>query len=174
MSDGTRGTPRKSSTPTLAIHQDIHASPSTIWAILEGVRLLPTLSPSTTAAVGPPALQQVGDRFDQTVKLGGRHFTSSWSVTGFEFERCLRVEGSVLPGTQHAITETITSESPTTATLTMSIDYTLPLGLLGRLAAKLGAERRALDEATQVVASIRETAERSPAANRTKQSKRST
>ena len=43
--------------------------------------------------------------------------------------------------------------------MTLAIDYRLPFGPIGRLAAKLGAERRALDEAEQVLAGVARLAE---------------
>jgi Polyketide cyclase / dehydrase and lipid transport len=125
------------------------------------VRRLPEISPSTVEVKAAPALERVGDRFEQTVVLAGRRFTSEWEVTNFEPERVLVVEGSVLPGTRYAMTEQLDASGPSTTTMSLTIDYRLPFGPLGRLAAKLGAERRALDEAEQVLAGVGRLAEES-------------
>jgi hypothetical protein len=132
--------------------------------VLVDVRRLPEISPSTVEVVAAPALGGVGDRFEQTVELAGRRFTSEWEVTRFEPERALVVEGSVLPGTRYSMTEELESTGPATTTMTLTIDYRLPFGPIGRLAAKLGAERRALDEAEQVLEGVARLAEELAAA----------
>ena len=131
-----------------------------MWAVLVDVRRLPEISPSTVEVQAPSALSAVGDRFDQTVKLAGKRFTSEWRVTRFEPSRALVVEGSVLPGTRYSMAEELEGDEDRT-TMTLTIDYSLPFGPVGRLAAKLGAERRALDEAREVLDGVARLAEAS-------------
>ncbi len=61
-------------------------------------------------------------------------------------------------GSHYAMTESL-EDNGAASVLTLRIDYTLPFGPVGRLAGKLGAERRALDEAQQVVLGIASLAE---------------
>ncbi len=82
----------------LVLHQQIGAPAGRVWKILEDVRRLPELSPSTVGVAGPDRLTRVGDEFSQTVRLASRQFTSTWMVTKFNFERLLVIEGSVLLG----------------------------------------------------------------------------
>jgi uncharacterized membrane protein len=142
------------SSSTCTLTRDIRAPLSEVWDLLLDVRRLPEISPSTVAVAGPRRLRRVGDRFDQTVRLAGKRFTSTWEVTELQERRRLQVTGSVLPGTRYSMTEQLDERPGDRTRLTLEIDYSLPFGPLGRLAAKLGAERRALDEADGVLAGI--------------------
>ncbi|CAN5410885.1 hypothetical protein BH10ACT3_BH10ACT3_07540 [soil metagenome] len=145
----------------------IDASAERVWAVLEDVRLLPELSESTVEVAAPERLTQVGQQFAQTVRLAGRSFTSTWTVLEIDPGSHLVIEGSVLPGTRYRMTESIEPDptdargtgSPgatgSGATLSLTMDYSLPFGPLGRLASKLGAEQRAPTEAEQVLAGVK-------------------
>lgn len=146
----------------------IEAPPEEVWAILEDVRLLPSLSSSTVQVQAPERLEREGQEFTQTVTLGGRSFTSTWTVREIQPGRRLVIEGSVLPGTKYRMTERLEQVSGGT-TLDLVMDYKLPFGPLGRLAGKLGAERRAAEEAAHVVQGVRELAESRQQAARTEE-----
>lgn len=136
----------------------IDAPPAAVWAVLADVRQLPDFSESTVAVVAPDLLTTVGQTFEQTVRLGGREFTSTWKVTALDPGRELIIEGSVLPGTHYTMTESIEPDGDGTQ-LSLIMDYKLPFGPLGRLASKLGAERRAASEADEVLDGVRRRAE---------------
>jgi uncharacterized protein YndB with AHSA1/START domain len=140
-------------TVTQQIHIDAPAAQ--VWAVLEDVRLLPRFSASTVAVDAPPRLFEAGQRFDQTVDVAGRHFTSTWRVDDIEPGRRLVLSGSVLPGTSYTMTETVLPSGPCASTLTLRMQYKLPFGPLGRLAAHLGVEQRATDEAQQVLEGVK-------------------
>lgn len=145
--------------PTSTLSRDVTAAPAVVWDILIDINLLPSISPSTVAVTGPDRLEAVGDQFSQTVKLGGKQFTSTWTVTDFEPGRVITVTGSVLPGTKYSMTEEVTGRGRSGSTLAVTVEYSLPLGWLGRLAGRMGAERRALTESEQVVEAIAELAQ---------------
>jgi len=84
---------------------DIDAPPADVWAVLADVRRMPELSPSTESVDAPPALSAVGDRFEQVVRLAGRRFRSTWTVTAIEPGRTLAIAGRVLPGTHYEMVE---------------------------------------------------------------------
>ena len=71
---------------------------------------------------------------------------------------------SVLPGTHYRMTETIEANGSEATTFALTMEYRLPFGPLGRLAAKLGAEHRAADEAELVLDGVRRQAEADAAA----------
>ena len=137
---------------TRSVH--ITAPPEQVWAVLEDVRLLPELSPGTVEVVAPERLSAVGETFEQTVELAGRRFTSTWTVLEIEPLRRLVIEGSVLPGTRYRLTEELEAEDGGTR-LSVTMEYRLPFGPVGRLVGRLGAERRALEEAAQVLEGVR-------------------
>jgi hypothetical protein len=142
-----------------ALTREIRASRSSVWTVLTDVGRLPEISPSTVAVDGPQRLERVGDRFEQTVKLAGKRFTSTWKVTEFETNTLLTVSGSVLPGTRYSMIERLEDIGDGRSRMTLTIEYSLPLGALGRLAGRLGAERKALQEANQVLDGVARLAE---------------
>ena len=141
---------------------DIDRPAEDVWALLEDVRRLPELSPSTVEVDGPARLDAVGQRFRQVVSLAGRRFESEWKVAGIVPGRCLAVEGSVLPGTHYRMVEEVVATGPSSCRLHLRMHYKLPFGPLGRLAAKLGVESRATTEAEGVLAGIKAAVERQP------------
>lgn len=145
-------------------HVDIDAPAAAVWEVLSDVRGLPTLSPGTVAVEAPDRLERPGQSFRQTVELGGRRFTSDWRVTGLVPGRRLVIEGSVLPGTHYRMTEELRPLAPRRTRCTLTMDYRLPFGPVGRLAGRLGVEQRSAAEAQQVLDGVRRLAESRPAA----------
>lgn len=143
--------------PTVDRSIHIDAPPATVWEVLEDVRRLEDFSPSTTDVDAPERLTEVGQTFRQRVRLAGRSFESTWRVAEIDPRRRLVVEGSVLPGTHYSMAETLEPADDGTR-LTLTMDYRLPLGPLGRLAGKLGAEARAVEEVEAVLAGVRDAA----------------
>jgi uncharacterized membrane protein len=133
---------------------EIDTPAAAVWAVLEDVRRLPELSPSTVEVVAPDRLERAGQSFTQTVTLGGKRFTSDWEVLEIEAGRRLVIQGSVLPGTRYRMTEDIEALGPDRTRLSLTMAYKLPFGPLGKLAGKLGAEKRAVDEAEQVLVGV--------------------
>jgi uncharacterized membrane protein len=141
----------------------IPAAADEVWDVLADVRLLPSISRSTVAVDAPERLDRRGQQFTQTVELGGRRFTSTWTVQDVEPGRRLVIEGSVLPGTRYRMAEELTAgvgpDGRTSTRLSLVMDYRLPLGPLGRLAGRLGAERAAVAEAEEVLDGVRRAVE---------------
>jgi hypothetical protein len=137
----------------------IPAAPAAVWEVLADVRLLPSISRSTVDVQAPDRLERSGQRFTQTVELAGRRFTSTWTVVEIEPGRRLVIEGSVLPGTRYRMTEELQAEPSAhgggSTRFALVMDYRLPLGPLGRLAGRLGAERAAVSEAEEVLEGVR-------------------
>ena len=138
---------------------DIAAPAPVVWSMVEDLRLMPQLSESTISVDGPARLTEPGQRFEQVVRLAGRHFRSSWTLLDLEPGRCLTVEGELMRGVRYGITQAVEPTGDASSRLTFDMTYELPFGLLGRLAGRLGAERRALTEADEVMAGIKRLAE---------------
>jgi uncharacterized membrane protein len=127
-----------------------------VWTVLEDVRRIPTYSPSTVAVSdAPERLSAVGQRFRQTVVVLGRHFESDWTVTELQPGRRVALEGTVGVGARYCLVEEVEPRGPDRSRLTVRITFTMPLGLLGRVADAFGAQRRAQREAEEVLANLK-------------------
>lgn len=136
---------------------------SQVWAILEDVRRLPELSHSTKEVRdAPERITSVGQTFTQVVTVLGRRFESEWVVTSFGPGRSFAIEGDVGYGVRYCLREAVEELGPERCRFRLHITYTLPLGVLGRVASRLGVERRARAEAAEVVAGLKAVAEGEP------------
>ena len=145
---------------TIEHAQVIDRPAAEVWAILEDVRRLPELSRSTLEVRhAPDRLTSVGQTFTQVVTVVGKRFESTWVVTAFEAGRSFAIEGDVGYGVRYCLRETIEPLGPDRCRFRLLITYTLPLGALGRLAGRLGVERRAAAEASEVVEGLKAVAE---------------
>jgi hypothetical protein len=134
---------------------EVRAEPAKIWDILVDVRRLPEVSRHTVAVKDAPArLTHRGERFTQVVSAVGKRFESAWTVVRFEPDTALGIEGSIGFGVRYCLTESVEPAGPGRSRLTVCIQYKLPFGPLGRVAARLGVERLAAAEAEQVLARI--------------------
>lgn len=146
---------KRGAVPCIERSIDIDRSVADVWRVLEDISRLPELSPSTIRVDGPERLDTAGQRFTQVVVLAGREFTSDWEVAGVVAQRCLAVEGSVLPGTRYRMVEELVPIGTDRCTVRLRMHYKLPFGLLGRLAGRLGAESRAVEEAEGVLQGLK-------------------
>jgi hypothetical protein len=138
---------------------EIAAPPAAVWDVLADVRTLPQVSASTVEVDGPARLDRRGQAFEQTVAVAGRRFRSRWEVVDIDPGRSLAIEGSVLPGTHYRMEEAVEALDPARSRLCLTMRYRLPFGPLGRLAGKLGVERRAVEEAEAVLAGVAQLAQ---------------
>jgi hypothetical protein len=131
-----------------------------VWAILEDVRRLPELSDSTLEVRdAPERLATEGQTFTQVVQVLGKRFESEWVVTSFGPGRAFAIEGDVGYGVRYCLREAVDELAADRCRFRLHITYTLPLGVLGRVAGRLGVERRARAEAAEVVAGLKAVAE---------------
>jgi uncharacterized membrane protein len=149
--------------PTIEHDAVIERPAETVWAVLEDVRRLPEFSASTVAVRdAPERLTAAGQTFRQEVKVLGRSFDSEWVVNAIEPGRSLTIEGDVGYGVRYCLTESLEPLGPDRCRFGLRIDYRLPLGVLGRVAGRLGVERRAESEAGEVVAGMKRLVEAGP------------
>ena len=142
--------------PTIEHDVEIERPAAAVWAVLEDVRRLPEFSASTVAVREAPArLTEPGQTFHQEVKLLGRTFDSEWVVTALDAGRSLTIEGDVGYGVRYCLTESLEALGPDRCRFGLHIEYRLPLGVLGKVAGRLGVERRAQAEAAEVVAGMK-------------------
>ena len=135
---------------------DVERPAGAVWAVLEDVRQIPVYSPSTVAvSAAPERLSTVGQRFRQTIAVLGRRFESDWIVTDLVPGRRVALDGTVGVGARYCLVEEVDPRGPDRCRLTVRITYTMPLGLLGRVAGSLGVQRRAEREAEEVLANLK-------------------
>lgn len=147
---------------TITREVEINASRDEVWRLLEDVRRLPEFSTSTLDVVdAPERITAAGQGYRQVGRLLGKTYSSHWTVVDLEPGRRMRSEGSVGPGVRYCLTQQLEELAPGRSRLAIVVDYALPGGLLGRLAAKAGIEQRAAREAETVLDGIRRTVEQS-------------
>jgi len=150
--------------PTFSRSVDVDRPLAEVWDIWTDVRILPDLSPNTTAVLdAPERLTDVGQTFRQVVHAVGRCFDVTWKVTSVADRDHLTIHGSVGLGVSQTLTERVTSLSPTRTRLTIDVEYKLPFGPLGRLASKLGVEQLARRETTTILDRLAAIIESAPA-----------
>ena len=142
--------------PKITREVDIDASPEQVWALLEDVRRLPEFSSSTLEVRdAPERLTTPGQGYTQVGRLLGKKYTSHWTVVDLERARRIRSEGTAGPGVRYCLTQELQTSGRDRTRLSVVMDYSLPGGPLGRLAAKAGIEARATREAQEVLDGIR-------------------
>ena len=149
--------------PTIEHAIEIERPAEAVWAVLEDVRRLPEFSASTIAVRdAPERLTTPRQTFHQEVKVLGRRFDSEWVVKDLQPGRSVTIEGDVGYGVRYCLTESLEPLGPDRCRFGLRVDYRLPLGVLGRVAGRLGVERRAHAEAGEVVAGMKRLVEAGP------------
>jgi len=139
---------------------DIDAPAQRVWELLEDVRRLPEYSESTSEVRdAPERLTSVGQEYVQVGRVLGVKLTSHWRVTAIEPDHLISSEGTLTAGVRYCLTQRLESLSEDASRLSITIDYDVPGGALGRFAARAGAEQRAAHEAEQVLDGIKRTVE---------------
>jgi uncharacterized membrane protein len=141
---------------TIERNVEVAGPAADVWTVLEDLGQIPAYSPSTVSvSATPERLTYVGQRFRQTIRVLGRCFESDWTVTELQPGWRVAMEGTVGVGARYCLVEEVEPLGPDRSRFTVRITFTLPLGLLGRAAAALGAQRRAESEAEEVLANVK-------------------
>jgi uncharacterized membrane protein len=139
---------------------DIAAPTATVWPLLEDVRRLPEFSSATLAVEqAPERLTSVGQTYVQIGRILGKRYASTWRVAALEPGRLISSQGSIGFGVAYCLTQQLEPLGRSRCRLSITIDYSVPGGLLGRLAAKAGVEQQAGREAQAVLDGIKRVAE---------------
>jgi uncharacterized membrane protein len=139
---------------------EIAAPAAEVWSLLEDVRRLPELSESTEEVRdAPDRLTEPGQQYVQVGRLLGKTYSSTWTVKDIEPGRRIQSEGSVGPGVKYCLTQRLSEPEAGRTRLEITIDYTLPGGVLGRVADHAGVASRAEREAQQVLDGVKRVVE---------------
>lgn len=146
---------------TLSASIDVEAPSGAIWDVLADVRRLPELSPDTVEVRdAPDRLGGAGETFCQVVDVGRRRHEARWTVEELVPGRRIVVSGRAPLGGRYRLTQEIAPRWPAAARVTMTVAYALPLGPLGRVAARLGVDDRVRSELDDVLGNLRRVVER--------------
>lgn len=133
----------------------VSCPPDRVYGVLSEVERLPEFSDMTVAVRnGPGRPVQVGDRFEQVVKLVGRELESEWHVRAVEPPTMLRFEGSAPPGVHATLVERLTPEGDGTR-VELDVEYGLPMGILGRAVDAVYLRRKNEQQADEILARLK-------------------
>jgi hypothetical protein len=138
--------------------------PSHVFGVLSEIERLPEFSHLTVAVRnGPGRPLQVGDKFEQAVKVLGIEFDTEWEVVEVVADTKLRVEGTSQHSGKASLTQNVTPEG-SGSRVTFEVDYDPPFGILGEIADKVVFERKNEDDADRILARLKEVCEGAPPA----------
>jgi uncharacterized protein YndB with AHSA1/START domain len=137
----------------------VSCPPARVFDALANIERLPEFSDMTVEVKNAPGRPvQVGDKFDQVVKVLGRELDTEWEVTEVTQDALLRVEGRSKSNGRASLTETLTPEGSGTR-VRFEVDYDPPWGLLGEIADKVIFEKRHEEEAESLLNRLKEMCE---------------
>lgn len=137
----------------------VSCPPAHVFDVLSNVERLPEFSDMTVAIRnGPGRAVQVGDTFEQAVKVLGVEFDTDWEVTEVVPAQTIRVEGRSQHNGKASLTQQVTAEG-TGSRVSFEVDYDPPFGILGEIADKVVFERRNEEQAEQILNRLKELCE---------------
>ena len=137
----------------------VSCPPAHVFDVLSNVERLPEFSEMTVAIRnGPGRAVQVGDTFEQAVKVLGVEFDTDWEVTEVVPAQTIRVEGRSQHNGKASLTQNVTVEG-TGSRVSFEVDYDPPFGILGEIADKVVFERRNEEQAEQILNRLKELCE---------------
>jgi uncharacterized membrane protein len=149
------GRGREAAMPKIEHSLEVARPVAEVWDLWSDVRRLPELSKSTAAVHdAPERLTAVGQTFRQTVVAAGKRVETEWRVVDIVPLDHLTIEGTPVRGTHVTLVEKVRETAPGRTCCTLTIEYKLPFGPLGRLAGKLGIETLANREAHEVLQGV--------------------
>lgn len=133
----------------------VACAPEHVFAVLSNVERLAEFSHLTVEIRnGPGRPIEVGDTFEQTVKVFGVELDTEWEVTEVSPSALIRVEGRSKGDGRASLTERLSADGEG-CRVELEVDYDPPLGILGEIADKLVFERRNEEDAEQLLASLK-------------------
>ena len=132
----------------------ISCPPSEVFGVLADVERLAEFSHMTVEVHGPGRKIEVGDHFDQIVKVLHIELETEWEVTEMVADERIRVEGRSKSNGSASITQQISAQDEGSM-VTFDIEYDPPFGILGDIADKAVFEKRHEDDAEQILLGLK-------------------
>jgi uncharacterized membrane protein len=134
---------------------EIGCPPQTVFDVLSRVDRLREFSEMTVEVRDHPGRPVVaGDTFVQVIKVAGVDLTSEWEVVEVSPPNLLRFRGRSAANGSAELTERI-EQTADGSLVALTVDYELPLGLLGKVADKLVLERQSEQSAEDILERLR-------------------
>lgn len=131
----------------------IACPPQRVFDVLTAVERLPEFSDMTVDVHGPGRPVEVGDRFDQVVRVLGKELETEWEVVEVVAPTRLRFTGTGPAGATATLVETLEPAGDGT-TVRLDVEYDLPLGILGDAVDALFLERKNEEAADEILARL--------------------
>lgn len=143
------------------VHEvSISCPPGEVFALLADVERLAEFSHMTVEVRnGPGRALEVGDRFEQVVKILGVEVDTDWEVTEVQPDALIRLDGRSTANGRATLCHKI-QPAGTGCVARIEIDYDPPFGVLGEIADKLVFERRNEEDAERILERLKELCER--------------
>jgi uncharacterized membrane protein len=133
----------------------VHCRPQRVYDVLAEVERLPQFSDMTVdVRNGPGRPVQVGDRFEQVVKVLGTELETEWEVVELAPASLLRFEGTATGGAHATLVERLTPEGTGTR-VEIEVDYELPLGLLGKAVDSMYLHGKNEEQAEEILSKLK-------------------
>jgi hypothetical protein len=133
----------------------IACSPARVFEVLGDVERLAEFSHMTVRVEhGPGRAVQVGDRFNQVVKVLHLELDTEWEVTEVIADELIRVEGRSTANGAATVTQRIAAQGDGSS-VTFDVEYDPPLGILGDIADKAIFEQRHEHDAEQILMGLK-------------------
>lgn len=140
---------------TLTRSTVIHCRPQRVYDVLADVERLPQFSEMTVdVRNGPGRPIQVGDRFEQVVRVLGTELETKWEVVELTPPSLLRFEGTAAGGAHATLVERLTPEGSGTL-VEIEVDYDLPLGLLGKAVDSVYLHGKNEEQAEEILSKLK-------------------
>ncbi|HEX7167756.1 MAG TPA: SRPBCC family protein [Acidimicrobiales bacterium] len=138
----------------------VDCPPERVFDVLSNVeRLTEFCSMTLDVRNGPGRAVQVGDRFDQVIKVLGKKLETEWEVVEVVEPSLLRFKGAAAAGASANLVERLTPDGSGTH-VELDVDYDLPLGFLGDAVDALFLQGKNEEQAEEILASLKSLCER--------------
>jgi uncharacterized protein YndB with AHSA1/START domain len=134
---------------------EIDAAPERVFHELETWDGLRRWSTITVDHTGPGSCSQVGETFQQTIRVAGLDLRTDWEVTEYDPPNLIAYRATG-PGDSHMEMRQTVAATATGSRLELRIDYDLPGGALGDVVDRVYAQRRNQREADHTLANLKD------------------
>jgi uncharacterized protein YndB with AHSA1/START domain len=141
---------------TLRTEVELDAPPEKVWeVVVDPHRLEQWVTTHSALGAGAPRELEQGSSFEQKLRLGGRPFKVTWTVTDCERPRNVSWSGDGPAGSRARVRYTLEPLDGGRTRFGYENEFELPGGPLGRLAGRAVGDRLARREAERSLANLK-------------------